>query len=192
MDNSTPSPPSDGLTLLSHKLIRTACQDDFDPFMIGTPPDQDGPIVRACFYFAVVVTPKHTVVFDNQGRGGMCDLSPEEMVAVWDTAPLLASQGMSMETLHVPLPELPDVPVPSPLEIANDLPSFDPDAPPAKARLDDFPVAPQFAGRVHLTDLLKRDVELLCFLVEQGWGARPDQEQEPEPPASVSRRPKMG
>ena len=192
MDDTTPRPPSDSLTLLSHKLIRTACRDDFDPFMVGTPPEQEGPAVRACFYYAVAVTPMHTVLFDNQGRGGMCDLVPEEMVAVWNTPALLASQGMSMEALHVPLPALPDAPIPSPLEITNDLPSFDPDAPPVKAPLEELAVDPQFAGRVRLTELLKSDVELLCFLIEQGWGDQPEQEQDREPPVSVARRPKMG
>lgn len=188
-----PAETQDPLTLLSHKLIRTACRDDFDPFMVGTKPDNDGPIVRACFYYAVVVTPKHTVLFDNEGRGGMCDFTPDEMLAAWETPALLESQGITLDQLHLPGHALGDQAVPKPVQIDNDLPSFDPDEPHRKVLVGEAYLDPQFEGRVPLTQLLKRDVELLCFMVEQGCSLTSDAEPEPEAvQASAVRRPKMG
>lgn len=184
-----PSVPSfEALTELSHKLIRQACKDDFDPFMIGNHSEPGQPLVRACFYYAVVMTDQHTVLFDNEGRGGMCSLATEEMVAVWDTPALLASQGLTLEQMRagVPLP-LTALEVPRPRQIQDDLPPLD-DIPskgvPSSVSLD-----PRFDGSVALSELLKRDRELLCFLVQRLPKVT---EEDDLPAAPPKRRPGLG
>lgn len=157
--------PADPLTALSHRLIRQARRDDLDPFMVGSGPGQS-PAVRACFYYAVVVTPQTTVLFDNDGRGGMCDRTPHEMVAAWRTAEILASQGNSWEDLQAGRLTLSDAPLPVPMEIVNDL---DPVLPwNRKAPVED-PAwsSPGFAGRVSLRELLTHDPELLLAMAHQ-------------------------
>lgn len=180
--------PSDPLTALSHKLIRAACGDDFDPFMIGSAPDEGGPVVRACFYYGVVVTPRTTVVFDNGGRGGMCDFVPEEMVAAWDTPSLLASQGMRLDALHEGAAPDPAIPVPSPRQIDCDLPPLD--GTPSKQSFDGPVWSPRYEGRVRVSDLLRSDPEMLSFLIRRA-DPGPDQPMEPET-AAAPRRPRMG
>lgn len=188
MNEPHSSPAIDVLTQVSHKLIRTACRDDFDPFMLGTEPDHTGPIVRACFYYAVVVTPKHTVVFDNQGQGGMCKMVPDEVAAVWDTQELLASQGVSIEDLSRTNLDVGDHPVPAPLEIHNDFPDLAEEVP-LKGSIEDLPVSPQFAGRIGLMDLLKKDLDLVHFM----FGPSPSPETSPSQESATSpRRPRMG
>lgn len=87
---------------LGHLLIRAYNGDTFDPFFIPCHPHwtQEGHIVRACFYYAIIVTDKLTFLFDNDGRGGMCDLVPEELGAIWRTRDLLETFGVTLEALR--------------------------------------------------------------------------------------------
>ncbi len=95
--------PSDALDRLSHLLIRAYNGDGLDPFFVrGHPamPQTERRLVRACFYYAVVMTPRATWLFDNDGRGGMCEMAPHEIAAVWRTPELLAAAGTSFEALR--------------------------------------------------------------------------------------------
>lgn len=189
---SEPGSP-DVLTLLSHRLIRRACNDGFDPFMIpgGPEMERDGVRARACFYYAVLLTPQTTVLLDNQGRGGMCALLPEEIVAAWSTPDLLASQGLSLEDLDRPAPPpgsmVADVPLPR--EVVPDLEDGDT---PAKAGLDDFR-SPGHPEPVRVAELLKSDVRLLLTILEAHAPAPEPVSPQPEgAPAPVSRSPRPG
>lgn len=160
METTEPT-PVDPMTALSHKIIRASCGDDFDPFMLGNAQEEGPAIVRACFYYAVVMTEKTTVMFDNYGRGGMCDLVPEEMVACWDTPALLESQGVSFQALREGRAELSDAPLPRPNEILNDLPG---EAYKACESVDDPPYSPRYEKRVSLMKVLTQDRELLKLM----------------------------
>ena len=156
----------DPLTALCHRLIRKVCHDDMDPFMVGNQGDvpTTQTLVRACFYYAVAMTPRTTVLFDNQGRGGMCDMVGEEIVAAWDTPALLASQGLSFESAMTGRDVLKGSleTVPEPWEVFDDLEpqalqKFDPTA---------FPVRQGFVGHMPLSCLLKADARLLLMMAE--------------------------
>jgi hypothetical protein len=98
-----PTPPPDPLDRLSHLLIRAYNGDDLDPFLLrGHPamPQTEARLVRACFYYAVVMTPKATWLFDNDGRGGMCEMAVHEIAAVWRTPRLLAALGTDFEAVR--------------------------------------------------------------------------------------------
>ena len=179
MDDQTPLDP---MTALSHKIIRTSCGDDFDPFMLGNGSDPEPVIVRSCFYYAVVMTEKTTVMFDNFGRGGMCDMVPEEMVACWDTPALLESQGVSFSDLQTGTAQLREATLPKPFEIHNDLPSED--GYKTTTTVDDPPFSPRYEKRVSLTQLLVKDRELLKLLCET-----PGEDAEPEPTPKRAMRP---
>ncbi len=93
----------DALAAYANALIRAHNGDDLDPFIVqGHPRWGAGPkaIVASCFYYAIVSTPKVTILFDNDGRGGMCDLSVEEVQAAWATRDLLDAIGTSFDDLH--------------------------------------------------------------------------------------------
>jgi hypothetical protein len=89
--------------------------------VVGHPgmPQSDRRIVRACFYYAVVVNPKVTLLFDNYGRGGMCDLVPDEIQAIWRTPELLAALGVDFESVRDGSAVLGEAPVP-PLALNSD------------------------------------------------------------------------
>ena len=94
--------PQDCGTELAHILIRAEACDGFDPFMLhGHPnvPQIEHRVVRVCFYYAMVVTPKLTALYDNDGRGGMCDMTADEVRAIWRTDELLAALGTDFEAL---------------------------------------------------------------------------------------------
>jgi hypothetical protein len=95
--------PADPMTDLSHVLIRSYNGDQFDPFMVhGHPYVAERPdrIVRACFYYGVVMTPKLTAIYDNCDRGGMCDMTPDEIAVIWRTPALLEKLGTTFEALQ--------------------------------------------------------------------------------------------
>ena len=177
--NDTASPPVDPMTELSHRLIRAAVSDDFDPFMLGTAPTDSGPVVRACFYYAVVMTPRTTVLFDNYGRGGMCDMVPDEMVAAWNTPELLASQAVTLESLRDGTAQLAATRVPLPADLMMDLDWASDDEAPALKALS-LPTDARFAHQKSIKELLKADPELLLFLVNMNPALEP---QADEPPA---------
>lgn len=105
------------MDLLGHLLIRAHNGDDLDPFFVEGHPalaPSDGRIVRSCFYYSVVVTPRVTALYDNDGRGGMCTLHPSEIAAVWRTPRLLEALGASFESLSNGTAELEGKAVPEP------------------------------------------------------------------------------
>ena len=173
--NSPSRPVTDAMTQLAHKLIRAANSDDFDPFMLGSAPGETGPVVRACFYYAVVMTPRTTVMFDNHGRGGMCDLIPEEMVAAWNTPDLLASQGVGLEALRNGTAVINDQAVPRPADLVMDL-DFEQEG--AEKKLGDFPLEDRFSERKSLKEVLRSDPELLLFLIGQNPTLEPEADSE--------------
>jgi hypothetical protein len=93
----------DPATELAHKLIRRDAMDAFDPFMVHGHPDRNETstrIVRACFYYAMVVTPVATVLYDNDGKGGMCEMVDEEIRAIWRTKDLLDTLSTTFACLQ--------------------------------------------------------------------------------------------
>jgi hypothetical protein len=93
----------DPLDRIGHLLIRAYKGDQIDPFFVrGHPsmPETESRLVRACFYYAIIVTPKATWLFDNGGRGGMCEMAEHEIAAVWRTPTLLAALGTDFEALR--------------------------------------------------------------------------------------------
>ena len=105
MDITEPSsiPAPDAATDLAHRLIRFAAHDTFDSFMVHGHPflqPWDDQVVRACFYYALVVTPKIAILYDNDDAGGMCRLEADEVRAVWRTLALLAAFGTDFEALR--------------------------------------------------------------------------------------------
>jgi len=108
---------TDPMDRLGHMLIRAYNGDGLDPFFVsGHPsvPPRDGLIVRACFYYAVLMTPKLTVLYDNFGAGGMCTLGAEEVSAVWRTPELLGALGVGFEALKAGTANLAAESVPAP------------------------------------------------------------------------------
>lgn len=172
-----PPTPIDAMTALSHKIIRASCGDDFDPFMLGNAPEEGAVIVRACFYYAVVMTEKTTVMFDNYGRGGMCDLVPDEMVACWDTPALLESQGVDFQALRAGTARLGDAPVPRPFEIVNDLPG-NPEHKSCES-VDDPPYSARYEKRVSLRGVLADDAELFNLLAPEPAPSGPARSMRP-------------
>lgn len=107
---------------LGHLLIRAYNGDELDPFFIsGHPAMAERPdrLVRACFYYAVVMTPKVTVVYDNDGAGGMCTMDPLEISAVWRTPDVLDALGVTFEALVDGSADFEDRPLPAPLARPN-------------------------------------------------------------------------
>jgi hypothetical protein len=103
--NKPAAPPleaTDPMDRLGHVLIRSVTRDDLDPYFVHGHPQWNRPqdMVRACFYYAVALGDVFTVVLDNDGRGGMCEMVLHEIVAVWKTTDLLASLGLSLEDLR--------------------------------------------------------------------------------------------
>jgi hypothetical protein len=95
--------PSDPMTDVGHLLIRAYNGDQFDPFMvIGHPSRTEQPdvIIRSCFYYSILMTPKITMLYDNCGRGGMCDMTVDEISVIWKTPALLESLGITFEALQ--------------------------------------------------------------------------------------------
>lgn len=119
----------DLMSKLGHRLIREVCGDGFDPFFIvGHPfkPETDTLLVRACFYYALIVSPKATLLFSNFDRGGMCDLAPEEIVGIWRTSDILNAYGVSFEELRSGTGALADVPMPENLWKLEDEKTLEP------------------------------------------------------------------
>lgn len=90
------------MDLLGHLLIRAHNGDDLDPFFVPGHPAMEhrgDRLVRSCFYYSVVVTPRVTAVYDNDGAGGMCSMDPSEIAAVWRTPRLLEALGVDFESL---------------------------------------------------------------------------------------------
>ena len=90
----------DPLGALGHKLIHAYNGDGSGPFfVVGHPemPQTEKRLVRACFYYAIVMTPKLTAVYDNDDRGGMCSMTTDEISAIWRTEDLLAPLGLRFE-----------------------------------------------------------------------------------------------
>ena len=109
---------TDPMDRLGHLLIRAYNRDDFDPFFVrGHPSMEQRPdrIVRSCFYYSVVMTPKLTAIFDNDGAGGMCTLEPHELSALWRTPDLLAELGVAFDELRDGCAVFEDRPLPPPL-----------------------------------------------------------------------------
>lgn len=77
-------------------------------------PHREGHLVRACFYYAVVIGPRVAILYDNFGRGGMCDMHPDEIVAIWHTRDLLSALGTSFECLLAGNTTLSSAPIPEP------------------------------------------------------------------------------
>lgn len=101
--SETPNLPADPMTDVGHLLIRAYNGDHFDPFFVQGHPsmgEQTDRIVRACFYYAIVMTPKITMIYDNCGRGGMCDMTPDEISVIWKTPALLEQLGTTFEALQ--------------------------------------------------------------------------------------------
>lgn len=115
----------DWLTNISHALIARVCRDGSGPFFL--PGEEAGAHIRACFYYAVIMTPTNTVLLDNHGRGGMCQFEAGEVRACWETAALLRHAGISWNQLSSPSlrPILPaELPEPSQVYI-DDAESLD-------------------------------------------------------------------
>ncbi len=164
MSTAPPVYGLDSLTQLSHALIRSGARDTLDPFMIPVIPScsHDDLTVRGCFYYAVAITPQHTVLFDNWGEGGMCKLALHEMRAVWDTSTLLAAVGLSLDELKAGHAVLPSIALPAPDEIIND---FDPSSKTVE-HLVDPPYCDWYGKRVSLRGLLKSDKALQNLMLE--------------------------
>lgn len=117
-------PPYDAVTELAHRLIRDRTHDNSDPFMIHGHPNlshEPDRLVRACFYYAVVIGPRLTVLHDNDGRGGMCDMTLNEISAVWRTPDLLSSLGTDFEALRRGGARLEEGTLPAPILTWQDL-----------------------------------------------------------------------
>lgn len=147
-----PTNPPDILTQLSHKMIQQAIGDNFDPFMLQWEQQHPGVQGRSCFYYAVMTTPHHAVLFDNLGKGGMCDLSFEEICAVWPIEQLLESQGIEESDFNAKS-DLPDNPIPKGIEVHYDLDDRD-----FKGIDINTLVEPdKFVSFISLSELLKKD-----------------------------------
>lgn len=166
VDTSPPDYGLDPFSRLSHALIRRGAKDDLDPFFLPGVLNESGqPVaIRACFYYAIAMTPKNVVLFDNWGEGGMCKLAPNEMRAVWSTEEVLAAVGLTEEELRSgssPLPETFELPAPH--EILDDLnPSTK-----VKESLEDPPSFDGYVGRVSLRKLLTTDMGLFSMWLDQ-------------------------
>ena len=87
----------DPMDRLGHLLIRAYNGDDLDPYFVKGHPNLESTatrVIRSCFYYSVVMTPKVTALFDNDGRGGMCTLDPHELSGLWKSPDLLAAGGV--------------------------------------------------------------------------------------------------
>lgn len=113
LDIPRPEHP-DPVTELAHRVIRAYNGDDFAPFMVPGCADR-GRIERHCFYYSLLVEETITVLLDNGGRGGMCELIPEEIGAVWLTETLLHALGVTLAELSEGSAVLGTGPVPRPM-----------------------------------------------------------------------------
>lgn len=107
----------DPMDRLGHLLIRAYNGDELDPFFVRGHPGLEAAetrIVRSCFYYSVIVTPKVTALFDNDGRGGMCTLELHELSGLWKTPDLLAVLGVGFEELRDGTAAFEDRPLPPP------------------------------------------------------------------------------
>lgn len=107
----------DPMDRLGHLLIRAYNGDDLDPYFVKGHPNLESTatrVIRSCFYYSVVMTPKVTALFDNDGRGGMCTLDPHELSGLWKTPDLLAALGVGFEELRDGTAALEDRPLPPP------------------------------------------------------------------------------
>ncbi|MBD2745877.1 hypothetical protein IC232_04110 [Microvirga sp. BT688] len=99
----TPNLPVDPMTDVGHLLIRAYNGDQFDPFFVSGHPSrtlEPDVIIRSCFYYSILMTPKITMIYDNCGRGGMCDMTPDEISVIWKTPALLDQLGTTFEALQ--------------------------------------------------------------------------------------------
>lgn len=107
----------DAMDRLGHLLIRAYNGDDLDPFFVKGHPSLESTetrVIRSCFYYSVVMTPKVTALFDNDGRGGMCTLEPHELSGLWKTPELLSALGVAFEELRDGTAAFEDRPLPPP------------------------------------------------------------------------------
>jgi len=107
----------DAMGRLGHLLIRAHNGDDLDPFFVTGHPamsEREDRLVRGCFYYSVVVTPRITAVYDNEGAGGMCTMDPVEIAAIWRTPRLLEALGITFEGLRDGTASLDGASVPAP------------------------------------------------------------------------------
>lgn len=112
---SETSPPwLDQAGQLTHALIRHQCQDGLDPYLVHGHPSWVGAdaspstCIRACFYYTAIVDDDFTLLLDNQGQGGMCNLELWEVAAVWDTQELLDALGWTQADLTTPSDQVVD------------------------------------------------------------------------------------
>ncbi len=113
----TDAPAADPMDRLGHLLIRAHNGDTLDPFFIEGHPNiayKEGRLVRSCFYYSVVMNERLAVLYDNDGAGGMCDLEPYEIVAVWRTPRLMESLGVTFEDLRAGKADIGPGPAPEP------------------------------------------------------------------------------
>ena len=96
------------LARLGHRLIRAYNGDTLDPFML--PSVSPGEIMCSCFYYSVAIHPTITLLYDNFGRGGMCDHVWEEVQAAWPTRDILDRIGMTYEDLQACVDDVREVP----------------------------------------------------------------------------------
>ncbi len=112
----------DPMDRVGHLLIRAYNRDELDPFFVRGHPNMeahDERLVRSCFYYSVVMTPKVTAVFDNDGAGGMCTLEPHELSALWKTPDILGVLGVTFEDLRDGTADFEDRALPPPLHRPN-------------------------------------------------------------------------
>jgi len=96
-------PNQDPVTDLAHRLIEREANDASRPFMVSGHPflkQRHDRLVRSCFYYTVMITPRVTALYDNWDKGGMCDLTPHELRAIWKTPRLLLELGVTFEDLQ--------------------------------------------------------------------------------------------
>lgn len=69
-------------TQISHQILRLHLKDNFDPFFVFE--EEEDAFSCHCFYYSVIFSTDIILLYDNGGRGGMCDLSTfEELSAMW-------------------------------------------------------------------------------------------------------------
>jgi len=102
LDETENKLPPDAMTDVCHLLIRSYCKDTFDPFMVPGHPfgDEIEAIGRNCFYYSVFMARGLTMLLDNMGRGGMCNIEEDPVSAIWHTPTLLKELGVTFEELR--------------------------------------------------------------------------------------------
>ncbi|HET6232186.1 MAG TPA: hypothetical protein VFE05_19080 [Longimicrobiaceae bacterium] len=94
----TPGPAPDPATRLAVRLIRAYSGEDRDPSEVRGQ-DADDTVERHCFSYSVLIRPTLTLLLDNGGCCGPCELVPEQIGAVWLTYTLLRALGITFEAL---------------------------------------------------------------------------------------------